>query len=113
MKAVLDRDRLLSVRIMAEEVGLPKTDVHRNITEDLHMRKFCAKLVPKNLSDEQKDKRVLVSRELLDRVTSESDFLQRGITGHETWDFEYYPTTKIQSSEWHTSQSPRPLGPSQ
>ena len=51
VKAVLDRDRRLNVRLMAEEVGLPKTDVHRIITEDLHMRKICAKLVPKNLSD--------------------------------------------------------------
>jgi len=51
VKAVLDRDRRLIVRLIAEEAGLPKTDVHRNITEDLHMRKICAKLVPKNLSD--------------------------------------------------------------
>ena len=72
------------------------------------MRKVCAKLVPKNLSDEQKDNRVLVSWELLVRVTSEPDFLQRVITGDETWVFEYDPTTKRQSSEWHTFQSPRP-----
>ena len=51
VKAVLDRDRHLNVRLIAEEVGLPKTDVHWIITEDLHMRKICAKLVPKNLSD--------------------------------------------------------------
>jgi len=67
------------------------------------MRKVCAKLVPKNLFDKQKDKRVLVSRELLDRVTSEPDFLQRLITGDEIWVFEYDPTNKRQSSEWHTS----------
>jgi len=106
VKAVLDRDRRLSVRLLAEEVGLPKTDVHRIITEDLHMRKICAKLVPKNLSDEQKDNCVLVSRELLDCVTSEPNFLQGVITGDETWVFEYDPTTKRQSSEWHTSRSP-------
>ena len=76
VKAVLDRDRHLNVRLITEEVGLPKTDVHRIITEDLHMRKICAKLVLKNLFDEQKDNRVLVSWELLDRVTSEPDFLQ-------------------------------------
>ena len=51
VKAVLDRDRRLNVQLIAEEVGLPKTDVHRIITEDLHMRKICAKLVPKNFSD--------------------------------------------------------------
>jgi len=108
VKDVLDRDRCLNVWLIAEEVGLPKMDVHRIITEDLHVRKICAKLVPKNLSDEQKDNRALVSRELLDRVTSEPDFLQRVITGDETWVFEYDPTTKRRSSEWHTSQSPRP-----
>ena len=72
------------------------------------MRKICAKLVPKNLSDEQKDNRVLVSREILYRVKSEPDFLQGVITGDETWISEYDPTTKRQSSEWHTSESPRP-----
>ena len=107
VKVVLDRDRCLQVQLIAEEVGLPKTDVHRIITEDLHMRKICAKLVPKNLSDEQKGC-VLVFWELLDRVKSEPNFLQRVITGDETWVFEYDPTTKRQSSEWHTSQSPRP-----
>jgi len=108
VKAVPYRDRHLNVRLIAEEVGLPKTDVHQIITEDLHMRKIGVKLVPKNLSDEQKDNRVLVSRELLDRVTREPDLLQRVITGDETWVFEYDPTTKRQSSEWHTSQSPQP-----
>ena len=50
VKAVLDRGRRLNVRLIAEEVELPKTDVHRIITEDLHMRKICAKVVLKNLS---------------------------------------------------------------
>ena len=51
VKAVLDRDRRLNVRLIAKEVGLPKTDFHRIITENLNMRKICAKLVPKYLSD--------------------------------------------------------------
>ena len=85
VKAVLDRDRHLNVRLIAEEAGLPKMDVHQIIMEeDLHMRKICAKLVPKNLSDEQKDSCMLVSWELLDCVTSEPDFLQRVITGDKT-----------------------------
>jgi hypothetical protein len=40
------------------------------------MTKICAKLVTKNLSDEQQYNRVLLSRELLDRVTNEPDFLR-------------------------------------
>jgi len=34
VKAVLDRDRRLNVRLIAEDVGLPKTDVNQIITED-------------------------------------------------------------------------------
>jgi hypothetical protein len=41
VKVVLDRDQRLQVRLITEEVGLLKTDVHRIITEDLHMRKIC------------------------------------------------------------------------
>ena len=51
VEAVLDRDWRLNVRLIAEEVGLAKMDVHQISTEDLHMRKICVKLVPKNLSD--------------------------------------------------------------
>jgi hypothetical protein len=48
VKAVLDRDQRLNVRLIAELVGLPKTIVNRIIMDDLHMRKICAELDPKN-----------------------------------------------------------------
>ena len=48
VKAALDRDRRLNVRLIAEEAGIPKTDVYRIITEDLQMRKIGAEMVPKN-----------------------------------------------------------------
>ena len=41
VKAVLDRGRHLNVRLITEEVGLPKTDVHQIITEDLHEKNLC------------------------------------------------------------------------
>jgi len=54
VQAVMAKDRLLSVRMIAEETGLNKNAVHRILTEHLHVQKICAKLVPKNLSVEQK-----------------------------------------------------------
>jgi len=48
------KDRRMSVRMIAVETGLDKNAVHRILTDHLHMRKVCAKLVPKNLSVEQK-----------------------------------------------------------
>jgi len=108
VKAVLDSDRRLSVRLIADQVGLPKSIVHEIVTTELQMRKVWANLVPKVLTHEQKESRVLISRELLDRVRGDPDFLEQVITGDERWIFEYDPETKRQSSEWHTTESPRP-----
>jgi len=87
VQAVLDSDRRLSVRFIADQVGLPKSIVHEIVMTGLQMRKVCAKLVPKVLIDEQKENRVSISRELLDRVRGNPDFLEQVITGDETWVF--------------------------
>jgi len=48
VQVVMTKDRRLSVGMIAEEAGLDKNAVHRILTDHLHMRKICAKLVPKN-----------------------------------------------------------------
>ena len=58
VKNLLSSDRRLSVRMISEFLNLPKTDVHEIVTENLGIRKVCAKLVPKVLTDELKDRRV-------------------------------------------------------
>ena len=80
-------------------MGLPKSIVHEIVTTELQMQKVCAKLVPKILTDEQKENRVSTSHKLLDRVRCDPDFLEQVITGDETWVFEYDPETNRQSSE--------------
>lgn len=108
VRQLLDSDRRLSIRMVANELNLSSTVVFRIVTEDLAMRKVCAKLVPKVLSDDEKTNRAEISSELLQRVEIEPDYLDNVITGDETWVFEYDPETKRQSSEWHTDQSPKP-----
>ena len=71
------------------------------------MRKICAKLVPKNLSVEQKANRLEICQDLLGRLEIEPNFLNKVITGDESWVFDYDPETK-QSEEWHAKSSPRP-----
>jgi len=68
MRAVMAKDRRLSVRIIAEETGLGKSAVHRILTDNLHLRKICAKLVPKSLSVEQKVNRLEICQDLLGRL---------------------------------------------
>jgi len=40
----------LTVRMIAEELGLGKSSVHTILTEHLDMKKVCAKIVPKLLT---------------------------------------------------------------
>jgi len=94
--------------MIASELNFNHTTVHQILTQELAMRKLFAKIVPKNLTIEQKDNRKDVCLHLLERIQSDRYFLKNVITGDEIWISEYDPETKRQSKERHTSASPRP-----
>jgi len=48
----------LTVRSKAEQVNMDRETVRKILTEDLDLRKVCAKMVPKELTEEQKQRRV-------------------------------------------------------
>ena len=101
-------DRRLTVRMMAEELNINRESVRIILSEELGMRKMCAKMVPKLLSDDQKQHRVRVCEDTLEEIGADPDFLRHIITGDETWVFQYDPETKRQSQQWFTPNSPRP-----
>lgn len=99
-KIVLD-DRRLKVRELADMVGISKSAVHRILTENLDMRKLCARWVPRLLTLEQKQRREDVSVECLAKFRSNrAEFLRRFITMDETWVHYFTPETKEQSKQW-------------
>jgi hypothetical protein len=52
---MIRKDRRLGVRAVAKEVHLDREAVRSIVTEKLNMKRICAKMVPKMLSDEQKE----------------------------------------------------------
>jgi len=46
-------NRQLIVRSIAEQVNIESETVRKILTEDLDTRKVCAKMVPKELTEEQ------------------------------------------------------------
>jgi len=94
--------------MISSDLNLNEFTVHQILTQDLDMRKVCAKMVPKNLTTEQKANLRDVCLDLLDHLEREPEFFSRVITGDESWILEYDPETKLQSREWHTANSPRP-----
>ncbi|UYV72446.1 hypothetical protein LAZ67_9003181 [Cordylochernes scorpioides] len=105
---VLRTDHRLNIQQIADTLHMSTFVVHGIVTEDLQMRKVCAKLVPKVLTQDQKELRVFRCQELLDLIENQPDFLNSVVTGDESWMFEYDPESKRQSCAWHTKSSPRP-----
>ena len=102
-------DRRLTLGMISSELNLNRFTTLRILTQDyLDMRKECAKMVPKNLTTEQKANRRDVCLDLLDRLEREPEFFSRLIISDESWILEYDPETKRQSREWHTANSPPP-----
>ena len=67
-------DRRLTLRMISSELNLNRFTVHQILTQDLNRRKVCAKMVPKNLTTEQKANRRDVCLDLLDRLEREPEF---------------------------------------
>ena len=96
VRSLVRSDRRLTLRMISSELILNLFTVHKILTQDLEMRKVCAKMVPKNLTTEQKANRRDVCLDLLNRLEREPEFFSGVITGDESWILEYDPETKRQ-----------------
>ena len=99
LRSLVRSVRRLTLRMISSELNLNPFTVHQILTQDLDKRKVCAKMVPKNLTTEQKAGQRDVCLDLLDRLEREPEFFSRVITGDESWILEYDPETKRQSRE--------------
>jgi hypothetical protein len=101
-------DPRLTVREIADKVGISTGSAQSMLTEDLHMYRVVANSVPKLLSLEQQQLHLEVTRDMLECANGGPVFLKTVIAGDETWVYGYNQETKVQSSEWKHSSFPRP-----
>ena len=64
------------------------------------MRRVSAKFVPRLLTDDQKEKRVEISQEMLANASGDENFLKNIVTGDEKCVYGYDVEMKMQSSMW-------------
>ena len=97
------------LRMISSELNLNRFTVYQILTQDLDMSKVCAKMVPKNLTTEQKANRRDVCLDLLDCLEREPEFFSHIITGDESWILEYSPrqNVKVGSGTLQTIPVPR------
>ncbi len=96
----LQEDRRKTVRMIATELNLPKTGVHRILKGPLKLSKISPKLIPRQLSDEQMAFRKRLCEENLELLRQDDSILSRVVTGDETWVCIHEVQTKQMSSEW-------------
>jgi len=65
IRHILHKNHWLTVRNIAEQVNIDRETVRKILTEDLDMRKGCAKMVPKELTEEQKQRRVTICQDFM------------------------------------------------
>jgi len=110
LRALVVADRRMTIRMLADELNIDKESIRQMLHEELGMRKLCAKMIPKLLTWVQKEHRLNVCKDLLERTeTDGTAWMSRIITGDESWVFEYDPETKRQSQQWVEEGGTRPV----
>lgn len=66
INGIVRTDRRLSTRMIADMVNTNRETVRQILHDELNMTKICAKMVPKNLTQEQKDHRKNICSDIMD-----------------------------------------------
>ena len=84
-----------------------RTTLYQIVTDKLGYHKFCARWVTKRLTDFHRTQRMGSALTFLHRYWEEGDkFLDRIVTGDETWVQSVNAETKEQSKQWMHMHSP-------
>jgi predicted transcriptional regulator len=87
VRTLVRNDRRLSIRMIAEELNVDKETVRKILPETVKMKKVCAKMVPKNLSEDQKLNREEMCQNVLGKSEEDPDFLNSVVTCDEIGSF--------------------------
>ncbi|UYV67568.1 hypothetical protein LAZ67_5001242 [Cordylochernes scorpioides] len=100
IKELIKSNRRISINYLSSETGLSVGLCHQIVTKDLDMIRTSSKFVPRILTQEQKEVRMDVCKNM--------NGCKKIITGGETWVYQYDPETKRQSSQWIERGEPKP-----
>ena len=106
-QCVRGNHRLKILELSEEFPQILRTTFYRIVTERLGYHKFCARWVPKQLTDLHKTQRMGSALTFLQCYWEEGDkFLDRIVTGDKTWVQFMNAETKQQSKQWMHTHSP-------
>ncbi len=101
-------DRHKTLQEISAKVGRPTSTVFKVIKKDLNMHKLCPKFVPHFLTDANKAMCKELSTQNLKNARSIPHYLDRIVSGNETWVSLYNQETKFESCQWTECSVPCP-----
>lgn len=101
VRRMIAEDNRITYREIEAGLSISMTTINKILHEHLGVKKICARWIPHNLAELEKEARVKWCLKMIQRFNQgESNATYDIITGDETWIYCYEPETKRQSMQW-------------
>ena len=110
VKMLIEEDAHYTVQETEELSGIHSPCVLKILREQLGLRKICTRWVPHLLTDEQKQSRVRLASQVIEKYDKcDPRRLEEIVTGDETCIYHFQPDSKAKNKVWVSSEGDRPV----
>ena len=110
VKKFIEEDTRYTVQEIEEFSGIHLSSFLKILRERLGLRKICTSWVPHLLTDEQKQSRVRLASQVIEKYDKcDPRRLEEIATGNETWIYHFQPDSKAENKVWISSEGDRPV----
>ena len=110
VKRLIDEDACYTEQEIEELSGIHSSTVLKILCERLGLRKICTRWVPHLLTDEQKQSRVRLASQVIEKYDKcDPCRLEEIVRGDKTWIYHFQPDSKAKNKVLVSSESDRPV----
>ena len=110
VKTLIEEDARYTVQDIEELSGIHSSSVLKILRERLGLRKICACWVPHLFTDKQKQSRVRLASQVIEKYDKcDPRRLEKIVTGDEIWIYYFQPNSKAKNTVWVSSEGDRPV----
>ena len=110
VKTLTEEDACYTVQEIEKLSGIHSSSVLKILHERLGLRKICPHWLPHLLTDEQKQSRVRLALQVIEKYDKfDPRRLEDIVTGDETWIYHFQPDSKAKNKIWVSSEGDRPV----
>ena len=108
VKTLIEEDTCYTMQEIKELSGIHSSSVLKVLRERLGLYKICACRVPHLLTDEQKQSRVRLASQVIEKYDKcDPRRLEEIVTGDENWIYHFQPDSKAKNKVWVSSEGDR------